>query len=164
VEGEKDYTTGTCFNCDQSDDSRHGYLNCPVVQTIWQDATDILRRLLGGRIFHIDYTIPEIVMAFPKLRSMLPKDLRMRVILWHSAIIYAIATLREKSINTCIRGDRGVKFDFDGWEQMTKVQIREILWEIHEDNKNDTRGKYYPEWVENNAFTTVSAPKLLFLE
>jgi hypothetical protein len=164
VEGKNDYSTGTCYNCDQPDDCRHAYLNCPAVQTIWRDATDMLRRLLGGRSFQIDYTIPEIVLAFPELRRTLPKALRMRVILWHSTVIYTIATLRGKSIGTCVRGDNGVQFNFDGWEQVAKTQIREMLWEIHEGNRNDTRGKYYPEWVEDNAFITVSADKLLFLE
>ena len=47
---------------------------------------------------------------------------------------------------------------------MARAQIREMLWEIHEGNRNDKRGKYYPEWIEGNAFIIVSADKLLFLE
>jgi hypothetical protein len=164
VEGKDDYTTGTCFNCNQPDDSRHAFLNCPVVHRIWLDATKILRRLLGGRTFQIDYTVSEIVLAFPELRSRLPKALRMRVILWHSAVIYTITMLRDKSISTCMRGDDGVLFNFDGWEKVVGAEIREILWEIHEGNRNDTRGRYHPEWVEDNSFITVTSDHLVFSE
>jgi len=80
VEGKHDYTTGTCRNCNQPDDTRHVYFNCPAVHKIWLDAIEILRRLLGSRTLQIDCPILEIILAFPDLRSRLPKDRRMRII------------------------------------------------------------------------------------
>jgi hypothetical protein len=59
----------------QPDDTRHVYFNCPAVHKIWLDATEILRRLLGSRTFQIDCPILEIILAFPDLRSRLPKAL-----------------------------------------------------------------------------------------
>jgi hypothetical protein len=63
-----------------------------------------------------------------------------------------------------MRGDDGVLFNFDGWEKIVGTEIRKTLWEIHEANRDDKKGRYHPEWVEDNSFIAVTSGHLAFLE
>jgi hypothetical protein len=88
---------GLCKNCGQKGEHHHVYLSCPEVQGIWNRAEPMLERLLGHPI-SINISISGIVLMFPTLRQSLQRDSRMRVVLWHSAIIYTITKFRERDI------------------------------------------------------------------
>jgi hypothetical protein len=102
-------------------------------------------------------------LAFPELRRALPKQLRQRVLLWHSAIIYAITFLREASIKgqeARVEEDAGVRFNFQGWEKIVEAQIRRVLFDIFQDF--ETTNQFIPVWVEGNGVIHYTPGNLQF--
>lgn len=77
--------------------------------------------------------------SYPELWASLPSTLRMRVVLWHSAVIYAITTKREACIrNVHMAEDSGgLQFNFDGVGDIINAQVTRILWDIYEDLKEE---------------------------
>jgi len=101
----------------------------------------------------VEFTVPEAVLGFPEVRRALPKEVWMRVILWHSAVIYAISLRREMCLREQTHED-GTLFDFSGWEAVATKQIRAILIEIGRDyeGSGSVERRYNTEWVEGNEF------------
>jgi hypothetical protein len=163
VPGVRDYTTGTCHNCNSPDNPPHAYVHCPPVQAIWNTAAGYLRHLIQQSTIEIDSTLSEIVLGFPELRNSLPEELRMRVVLWHSAVIYTIADCRHQSLDKARSGDSGIMFEFDGWEKTMAGQIRETLWSIYEDMRvTRRREEFQIQWAEGNNLITMQNGKLVF--
>jgi len=138
------FKTGKCENCGATDTSAHAFITCPEVRKIWTTATKELERMLGRRqSLQIEYSEQEIVSAFPVLRETLPSTMRMRVVLWHSAVIYAITLHRE----TCIR-NKPATDDDEGWEKIVGNEIKRVLWDIYEDFKENQEGsQFQAQWV-----------------
>lgn len=130
VSNVKDYTVGKCYNCGDRDIGAHSFVLCPAVREIWTNSLGILRRLIKDVIgISVEFTVPEVVLGFPEVRRALPKEVRMRVVLWHSAIIYTITLRREMCLREQTHDD-GTLFDFSGWEAVAVKQIKTILIEI----------------------------------
>ena len=146
------YKNGKCKNCGAEDTTEHAFITCPEVRRIWTDATEVLHKILGRwEGLAIDHSEREIVLAYPKLRESLPGPLRMRVVLWHSAVVYAITVRREACIKNVPMTDEGMQFDFGGWEKIVKAQVGRVLWDIYEDFKQ--RGElpgFGTQWVVDN--------------
>ena len=147
------YGTGKCWNCGEKDTNQHAFIPCPEVRRIWEEGTEILWQLLGWYrgTRNLEISVCEVVLAFPKLGEDLPKQARARVVLWHSAMIYAITTYRERNIQEKEKAKEQageIQFDFGGCLRIVKAQIRHNLWDIWE-GKGD-EGGFISSWVEGN--------------
>jgi hypothetical protein len=97
---ERKWTIITCGICKQKDTHQHAYFHCPEVRKIWKSGLSVLAQITGRTDLQatiIDF--PSILLAFPDLRRRLPKNLKARVLLWHSAIVHLIWKRRNQAMH-----------------------------------------------------------------
>src|SRR2546423_3888299 len=93
---EEDYKTRTCLSCNVKDISQYAVVKCKGVREVWEGATSWLCAMIGWPNIAAELTIPEIVLGFSQLRNSLPKTMRERVKMWHSAVVFIIAHFRMR--------------------------------------------------------------------
>lgn len=159
---EEDYKTGLCLDCNVRDTSQHAALECGKVREIWEGAVSWLQALIGRpTTLEVDLTITEVILGFPQLRNSLPKAMRMRVVLWHSAVVFTIAKLRERSLEAARTGDEGIHYDFSGWREVLGKEIWRILTDIKEGMVKDERD-FRELWIEGNELAELVDGKLVY--
>jgi hypothetical protein len=120
-----------------------------------------LRAMIGRPDLEVDFTIPEVVLGFPQLRNSLPTTMRMRVVLWHSAVVFTIAKLRGESLKAAKSGDEAVEFDLSGWKEILLREIWRILGDIKEGMGTDLKN-FRELWIVDNELVELSNGQLIY--
>jgi len=129
--------TITCEICGQKDTFQHAYLTCPQILNIWQTATITLTKLTGIQDIsnhpQLQFNFENVLFAFPDLRRNLPKNLKPRVLLWHSTILHLIWKTRQRDL-AYIR--MRLIIDENKWRQEFELSIRSTISEIFNEYKS----------------------------
>jgi hypothetical protein len=157
-----------CNICGAKDSTSHGFLQCPPVQKLWEDSLALLPSLLEDHkvvpLEHVNLSLRNIVLCFPDLLKSLPKHKRGRVILWHSAVIYAITQNRTRIIWKSRKYNARAIFkweEIDGSPPLSKVkfEIRNLLWSIYlkASQSDDPKSihTFENQWCNENSWCSI---------
>jgi len=83
---------------------QNGFLTCPPVRQIWEEAVQFLSNLLAADMTphtpqHADLNLRNVVLGFPDLTHSTPVRRRQRIALWHSAVVCTTAKTRHIAIS-----------------------------------------------------------------
>jgi len=163
------FHTGFCRNCGEKDTTKHAYVLCPEVSQIWATAVRILEDLIGAesvtKDLNVQLSVLEIVLGFPELRKRIPKIFRMRVVLWHSAVLYVITACREWSLDHRKSDEKDTRFNYHDVQKCIRTEIRSILYDIFErETALKKIDRFKSMWENSSRFIIVTHNRLEFKE
>jgi exonuclease III len=130
-----------CSICQQRDSNIHGFFSCPSVNSLWQSSQQILHRIstptaaLRKDAAMDPITLADVVFAFEKIRNAVPKQHKVRVLLWHSAVLHFIWSCRQAASQNITKDSKNflVEFNTDQpeWQRRIIDSIKDTVKEIH---------------------------------
>jgi hypothetical protein len=167
------WSIDNCSICEMKDTTTHAFLQCPRVHALWTQAISLIPQLINDVEIEprlLDINLRNVILGFPELMDSLPKLRKERVLLWHSAVIFTITTIRTEVI---WKGrEYGIRTNFKwgdpesrNWFPISKVkyELCLLLWEAFRQAvktaKNLQRAsiirKFELQWCENNNMCSV---------
>jgi len=153
--------------CYRVDSLKHGFWECPMVNKIWLASVDLLKEMTGRPNIAqgILWTWKEVLLGFPQTKRYLPKELRARLVLWHSTIIFLIWSRRRWAIKD-IQLDTltgSPNFLEPLWATDLKSDLRKNVSRIFERYKVDGKlDAFRREWTSETNLWVVKGISLSF--
>jgi len=160
-----------CATCAVKDSAEHAFCTCPPVQNIWHQSLSILQLLLSDPTLkytsHLDLSLYNIVLCFPEAGKTLPKPLKARLTLWHSAVVYTIAQRRATAIWSSREHNTHAEIEWDLGPTLAKIkhEIRRVIYSIYQkakeqkpsrENAPNPLQQFGQAWCHDNAICSLS--------